>query len=83
MALPGPHPAPPGGSGRHPRAPWYEWSNLHCKDLLRARRDSDPGIPKFLTLPDNSAPDDVSGYTAQMRSEKRVEEFRNGKKQAR
>jgi hypothetical protein len=38
--------------GKFPRSPWYEWSNLHCKDLLAARRDGDPSAPKFLTLPD-------------------------------
>ncbi len=71
-----------GGKERGPRAPWFEWSNLHCKDLLRARRDADPGLPKYLTLPDTLASADPWSYYAQMRSEKRVEEFRGGKKRS-
>ncbi len=67
---------------RGPRAPWFEWSNLHCKDLLRARRDADPGLPKFLTLPDTLAQADPWSYYAQMRSEKREEEFRGGRKRS-
>src|SRR5262249_30561872 len=63
-----------------PRAPWYEFSNLHCKDLLRSRRDGDPGVPKFLTLPDELPPTDQNSHFAQMRSEKRGEQYRNGKK---
>src|SRR5205823_5784964 len=69
------------GTGqRGPRAPWYEWSNLHCKDLLRSRRDAEPGVPKFLTLPDDLPATDQNSYFAQMRSEKRIEEYRSGRK---
>lgn len=71
-----------GTSQRGPRAPWYEWSNLHCKDLLRARRDADVGVPKFLTLPDTLPTADPWSYFSQMRSEKREEEFRGGKKRS-
>lgn len=71
-----------GTDGRYPRAPYYEWSNLHCKDLLRARRDGDAGVPKFLTLPDTADSSDEWSYNAQMRSEKRVVELKNGKKRA-
>jgi hypothetical protein len=71
-----------GTAGRAPRSPYYEWSNLHCKDLLRARRDGDAGVPKFLTLPETAAPTDINSHFAQMRSEKRLEEFRNGRKRA-
>jgi len=67
---------------RSPRAPWYEFSNLHCKDLLRARRDADQGIPKFRTLPDTLPNSDPWSYFAQMRSEKRVEKYTGGKKKA-
>jgi Phage terminase large subunit gpA, ATPase domain len=69
-------------SAKTPRAPWYEWSNLHCKDLLRARRDADPGLPKFLSLPDELPTTDPWSYFAQMRSEKREEIFSGGKKRA-
>jgi len=65
-----------------PRAPWYEWSNLHCKDLLRPRRDGDPTLPKFRTLPDVLPNSDPWSYFAQMRSERRKEEYTNGKKRA-
>jgi len=67
---------------RGPRAPWFEWSNLHCKDLLRSRRDGDPNLPKFRTLPDPLPNSDPWSYFAQMRSEKRVEEYAGGKKRA-
>lgn len=67
---------------RGPRAPWYEWSNLHCKDLLRARREAEPGLPPFRTLPDTLPSTDPWSYFAQMRSEKRVEEYAGGKKRA-
>jgi hypothetical protein len=69
-----------GTSLRLPRAPWYEFSNLHCKDLLRQRRDGDPGIPKFLTLPDTLPASDVWSFNAQMRSEHPVTEYKNGRK---
>ncbi|MDH4318204.1 MAG: phage terminase large subunit family protein [Desulfobulbaceae bacterium] len=69
-----------GTSRKGARAPWYEWSNLHCKDLLRARRDQDPGAPKLLTLPDTLPDTDQWSHFAQMRSERRREEFRAGKK---
>lgn len=71
------------GTGhRQPRSPWYEWSNLHCKDLLRARRDQDAGVPKFLTLPDTLPATDLWSYYAQMRSEKRIEDYKGGKKRS-
>jgi hypothetical protein len=60
-----------GTSSHFHRAPWIEFSNLHCKDLMRARRDADANAPKFLTLPDTLPPDDQWSYYAQMRSEKR------------
>ncbi len=65
-----------------PRAPWYEWSNLHAKDLLRARRDGDANVPRFRTLPDTLPTSDPWSHFAQMRSERRVETFSNGKKRA-
>lgn len=71
-----------GTTQRQPRSPWYEWSNLHCKDLLRARRDGDPGIPKFLTLPDTLPATDQNSYFCQMRSEKRIEDYRGGRKRS-
>jgi hypothetical protein len=64
-----------GTKARQPRSPWYEWSNLHCKDLLRARRDQEAGIPKFLTLVDTLPATDQNSYFAQMRSEKRIEKY--------
>jgi Phage terminase large subunit (GpA) len=74
--------APGRPAARSPRAPWYEWSNLHAKDLLQLRRDGDPGAPKFLVLPDDLPATDQNSYYAQMRSEKRKEEFANGRKRA-
>jgi hypothetical protein len=71
-----------GTNQRGPRAPWYEWSNLHCKDLLRARRDAEPGLPKFRTLPDTLPGTDPWSYFAQMRSEKRIEAYEGGKKRS-
>jgi Phage terminase large subunit (GpA) len=64
-----------GTKDRHPRAPWYEWSNLHCKDLLRDRRDADPSAPKFLTLPDTLPSNDPWSNFAQMHSERRIEQW--------
>ena len=72
-----------GKKGKGRRAPWYEWSNLHGKDLLRPRRDGEPGVPKFLTLPDDLPQSEPYSHFAQMRSERREEKFANGKKQAR
>lgn len=64
------------GTSAHSRlAPWYEWSNLHVKDMLRDRRDADPTAPKFLFLPDTLPPTDQNSHFAQMRSEKRVEQW--------
>lgn len=63
-------------------APWFEFSNLHCKDLLRARRDQDEGVPKLRFLPDDLPSNDPWSHFAQMRSEKRVEKFQGGKKTA-
>jgi hypothetical protein len=71
-----------GGAKRAPRSPWFEWSNLHCKDLLRARRDGESGLPKWLTLPDELPGSDRMSYFAQMRSEKRVESYFGGRKRA-
>jgi hypothetical protein len=67
---------------RLPRAPYYEWSNLHCKDVARSRRDGDSGMPKFLTLPDTLPASDAWSFNAQMRSERRQVEYKNGKKRA-
>ena len=69
-----------GKTSRPNYAPYYEWSNLHCKDLARARREGEPGIPKMLVLPDTLPPEDQWSYFAQMRSERRVEKFHGGKK---
>lgn len=71
-----------GTDQRSPRAPYVEFSNLHCKDLLRARRDQDEGVPKLRFLPDTLPNSDPWSHFAQMRSERRKEEFRNGKKTA-
>jgi hypothetical protein len=64
------------------RAPWYEWSNLHAKDLLRARRDGDKTAPKFLTLPDLDPPTDINSFSAQLHSEYREETYEGGRKRA-
>jgi hypothetical protein len=69
-------------AGRQPRSPWYEWSNLHAKDLFIPRRDGDPSVPKFLSLPDTLPPSDINSYYAQLRSEKRHEDYINGRKRA-
>lgn len=71
-----------GTNQRSPRSPWYEWSNLHCKDLLKARRDGAPNAPKFLILPETAAPTDIWSYHAQMRSEHRHEDYNGGRKRA-
>ncbi len=71
-----------GTSLRLPRAPWYEWSNLHCKDLLRARRDGDNGAPKLRFLPDTLPQTDQWSHFAQMRSEKRAEAYDGKKKRS-
>jgi len=71
-----------GTSRKGARAPWIEWSNLHCKDLLRARRDQELGCPKLLTLPDDLPSTDMWSHFAQMRSERRKEEFSAGKKRS-
>lgn len=71
-----------GTNQRTPRAPYVEFSNLHCKDLLRARRDQDAGVPPLRFLPDELPNSDPWSHFAQMRSERRKEEFRNGKKTA-
>jgi len=67
---------------RSARAPWYEWSNLHCKDLLRMRRDAEPGVPAFLSLPDTLPPTDQNSYFAMMRSERRQEDYAGGRKRS-
>jgi hypothetical protein len=71
-----------GTSERLPRAPWYEISNLHCKDLLAARRDADASAPKFHTLPEDLPPTDLNSYFSQMRSEYRAEIYNGGKKRS-
>jgi Phage terminase large subunit (GpA) len=72
-----------GTAMRGTRAPWYEWSNLHAKDLLRPRRDGDPNVPKLRFLADTLPNNDPWSHFAQMRSERREEKFANGKKSAR
>ena len=71
-----------GTAQKQPRSPWYEWSNLHCKDLLRARRDADAGVPKLLTLPDTLPASDQNSHFAQMHAEKRIEDFHGGRKRS-
>lgn len=60
------------------RCPFFAWSNLNVKDILRRHRD---GLAaKFLSLPDTAPADDIWSYTAQMNSEMRVKERdENGK----
>jgi hypothetical protein len=62
---------------RLPRAPYYEWSNLHCKDLLFARLEGTPGLPKLYTLPDTLPADDPWSWTMQVRSEHKVDRGNN------
>ena len=64
---------------KNPRSPWYLWSNLHCKDILRRYRDGDDA-PKFLSLPDTLPPNDLYSYYAQMHSEQRLTKFTRGRK---
>jgi hypothetical protein len=71
-----------GTGGRAPRSPWFEFSNLHCKDLLRARRDGDANAPKFLFLADTLPASDRNSHFCQMRSERRFEEWTPRGKQA-
>lgn len=71
-----------GTSERAPRAPWYEWGNLHCKDILRPRRDGDKTVPSLRFLPDDLPNEDQWSHFAQMRSEKRVEKYQGGKKKS-
>jgi len=52
--------------------PFYAWSNLHAKDILRRHRDGQ--ARKFLSLPDAAPATDLFSYTAQMNSEIRVKE---------
>jgi hypothetical protein len=54
------------------KCPYYAWSNLHVKDILRRHRDGN--ARRFLSLPDDAPPSDQWGYTAQMNSEIRVTE---------
>lgn len=54
--------------------PYYNWSNLNVKDILRRYRDQDKA-PKFLCLPDDEPPTNVWSYTAQMNSELRDQEY--------
>lgn len=71
-----------GTNKRSPRAPWYEFSNLHCKDILSARLEGSPNLPKLYTLPDTLPPDDPWCWSMQVRAEKRHEKYDNGKKKA-
>jgi len=64
------------------RGPYYEWGNLHAKDLLRPRRDGDANVPKLRFLPDTLPSSDPWSHFCQMRSERREEKFSNGKKSA-
>ena len=64
-----------GTSARPLRVGYIEFSNLHCKDLLAARRDGKGNAPKFLMLPDSLPTTDPWSHFAQMRSEKRTEMF--------
>lgn len=54
--------------------PFYNWSNLGVKDILRRYRDQDKA-PKFLALPDDEPPTNVWSYTAQMNSEIREQVY--------
>lgn len=68
-----------GQRGTSYRCPFFAWSNLSVKDILRRHRDGESA--KFLSLPDTDPPSDVWSYTAQMNSEIRVKEVdENGKK---
>jgi hypothetical protein len=64
------------------KAPWYEWSNLHAKDLLRARRDGDPNAPKFRLLEDKEPSTNLWSLTSQLHSESREEIYEGGKKRS-
>ena len=64
------------------KAPWYEWSNLHAKDLLRARRDGDPNAPKFRLIEDKEPSTNLWSLTNQLHSETREETYEGGKKRA-
>jgi hypothetical protein len=66
-----------GGGGY--RCPFFAWSNLSVKDILRRHRDGEAA--KFLSLPDTDPPSDVWSYTAQMNSEIRVKERDDNGKQ--
>lgn len=56
-----------GTSASFMRCPFFSWSNLNVKDILRRHRDGDAA--KFLSLPDEAPPSDQWSYTAQMNSE--------------
>jgi hypothetical protein len=58
-----------GTSAASLRCPFFAWSNLNVKDILRRHRDGD--AIKFLSLPDESSASDQWSYTAQMNSEMR------------
>jgi hypothetical protein len=55
------------------RVRYYEFSNLHCKDIVKANRDGDPGASRFLFLPDTLPKEDQWSHWAQLRSEHRVQ----------
>jgi hypothetical protein len=75
-----------GARGSEPKpvykAPWYEWSNLHAKDLLRARRDGDPNAPKVRLFEDKEPSSNLWSLTNQLHSEFREENHEGGKKKA-
>lgn len=59
--------------------PFFSWSNLNVKDILRRHRDGE--AQKFLSLPDEAPPSDQWSYTAQMNSEIREKQVNeSGKK---
>ena len=51
------------------KCPLIQWSNLHCKDILKAYRDRQSA--RFTSLPETDDPTDHESYTAQMHSEVR------------
>ena len=46
------------------------------------RRDAEPGVPAFLSLPDTLPPTDQNSYFAMMRSERRQEDYAGGRKRS-
>ena len=62
-----------GRGGTSKPCPFFSWSNLQVKDILRRHRDGDAA--KFLSLPDDAPPGDQWSYTAQMNSEIREKQM--------